>query len=217
MKKLIFILMATLAVACSSDPEYHGLTQKEKETFAQSIAGEYRGRYEIIYSDAQAQQTTGEEKLRRQTVNDITFSVSDLTRSTVVFNAFPISVLAHVVDDPELSQALSTLPDMGVTGNYEFNKGGEEGQVNWVSTLNPISLSLTYGGKQHDIVVQFWNPYTFVEFSKDQLKDGATFMQNAVLQLQVTAIYDGDRLLHDLSGWGKDERTLIAQFYFGQR
>lgn len=215
MKKLLFFLIAALAVACSKDPVYHGLTEKEKETYAQSIAGDYPGRYEIVYTDAQGQPSADDDKLRRKTVSDITLSVSDLTHHSIIFNDFPLSLLARVVDDPELSQALGTLPDMGLTGSYEFIRSEEHGLVDWNFDVNPIALSLNYGGKKHNITVQFRNPYTFVELSKGQLDGGTAFEQGAVVQVEVSAIYDGDRLLHDFNGWGSDDRMLLAQFYFG--
>ena len=212
MKRLLFILMAALTVACSSDPVFHGLTQKEKESFAQSIAGEYPGRYEIAYTDVQNPDTTGDDKLHHYTVSGATLSVSDLTMHTVIFNDFPVSLLAHVVDDPELSHALSTLPNMGLTGSYEFHQTADSDRLDWNYILNPISLSLTYGGQKHNILLQFDNTYySFVEFTKGQI----AFEQQAVLQLQLTAIYDGQRLLHDFNIWTSHDRLLIAQFYFG--
>lgn len=214
MKKLMLLLICALAVACSNDPVFHGLTQKEKETYAQSIAGVYPGRYEILYTDAQGQ-PADDDKLRRKTVSDVTISVSDLTNHSIIFNDFPLSLLAQVVDNAELSQALSTMPDMGLTGSYEFQNSARQSHVDWNFDVNPIALSLNYGGKKHNITVQFRNPYTFVELSKGQLDGGTAFEQGAVVQVEVSDIYDGDRLLHDFNGWGSDDRMLLAQFYFG--
>lgn len=209
MKRLLLILMTALTVACSSDPVYHGLTPKEKESYGQSIAGEYPGRYEIVYTGNDG------EKLRLKTVNDITLSVSDLAMHSIIFNDFPLSLLAQVVDDEELGQALTNVPDMGLTASYEFIKADEQGHVNWNFDVNPVSLSLTYGGKKHNIVLQFSNAYTFVEFSKGQLDAGTAFEQGTIVQLQLITIYDGNKPLYDFGGWGNDNRVLLAQFYFG--
>ena len=210
MKKLFFMMLtAVVLAACSSDPVFHGLTQQEKESYAQSIKGEYPGRYAIFYyTDAQ--------EMRRENVDDVTFSVSDLTAHTIIFNNFPLSLLARVVDDPELGQALSTLPNMGLTGSYEFKHESENGFVGWSFNMNPVALSLTYGGQQHNIVVHFHKSYDYFTLAKGQIESGTAFVQGMQLQLEVSAIYEGDRLVQQFAdGWTEGNAELLAVFLFG--
>ena len=214
MKKLLLgILAAIMVAACDNDPVYHGLTQQENETYAQQIKGEYPGRYTIIYTDPQAK--GGDTKLLRETVDSVSFSVSDLTMHTVIFNDFPLRLLAHVVDDPELSQALSTVPNMGLTGSYEFKRATDHGKVDWSFEMSPVSLSLTYGGQQHNIVVHLANSNTLVELATGQIESGTAFVQGLLLQLEISAIYDGDRLVQQFDDVWTDGPELMAVFHFG--
>jgi len=211
MKKLLMtVLAATMLTACDNSPVFHGLTQQEKENYAQSIMGEYPGRYSIVYTDAQTSQ------LNRENIDSVTFSVSSLATHTVIFNGFPLRVLARVVEDPELSQALSTLPDMGLTGSYEFKLESEDGKVGWYFDMNPVALSLTYDGQQHNIVLHFRNLYTSINLAKGQIDGGTAFEQGRQLSLGLTDIYEGDRLLQAFNDdWQEGSPELLAVFRFG--
>ncbi len=214
MKKLLFALMTMLAiVACDNAPVYHGLTQQEKESYGQCIKGEYPGRYTIIYTDTLTK--GGDTKLLRETVDSVTFSVSDLTAHTVIFNDFPLRLLARVVEDPELSQALSTVPNMGLTGSYEFKRATENGKVDWSFDMSPIALSLTYGGQQHNIVVHLANSYNYLSLAKGRIEGGTAFEQDLQLQLVVDAIYEGDRLVQQFDDGWQDGSEMMAVFHFG--
>ena len=211
MKKLLTLMLASaMLAACDHDPVFHGLTQQEKEDYAQSIMGEYPGRYSIVYTDAQTSQ------LNRENIDDVTFSVSNLTTHTVIFNNFPIRLLARVVEDAELSQALSTLPNMGLTGSYEFLQPFEHDMLGWNLDMNPIALSLNYGGEQHDIVLHFRSLYTSIYLVKGQIQGGTAFEQGRQLSLGLTDIYDGDRLLQAFNDdWQEGSPELLAVFRFG--
>lgn len=215
MKKLFGVaIIAGMLMACDNEPVFHGLTQQEKESYAQSIKGEYPGRYTIVYTD---RQTTGSDtKLLREIVDDVTFSVSDLTAHTIIFNNFPLSLLARVVDDPELGQALSTLSNMGLTGNYEFTRAVENGMVGWSFDINPVALSLTYGGQQHNIVLHFGAPSGFLTLAKGQIDGGTAFEQGRQLTLELNAIYEGDQLIQQFDdSWQEGNPKLMAVFRFG--
>ena len=211
MKKLLMtVLAATMLTACDNSPVFHGLTAQEKENYAQSIMGEYPGRYSIVYTDAQTSQ------LNRENIDSVTFSVSSLATHTVIFNGFPLRLLARVVEDPELSQALSTLPDMGLTGNYEFKQESEDGKVGWYFDMNPVALSLTYGGQQHNIVLHFRNLYTSINLAKGQIEGGTAFGQGRQLSLGLTDIYEDNRLLQSFNDdWQEGSPELLAVFRFG--
>ena len=207
-KLLIFVLALAMLTACDNDPVFHGLKQQEKEEYAQGIMGEYPGRYSIVYTDRQTSQQN------RENIDDVTFSVSSLTEHTVIFNGFPIRLLAHVVDDPELSQALSTQPDMGLTGSYAFVKETEDGQVGWTLEMHPVALSLTYGGQKHNIVLHFRNLY--ITLAKGQIQGSTAFEQDRQLSLGITDIYEGDRLLQSLNDvWQEERSVFLAVFRFG--
>ena len=209
MKKLLTLMLAAaMLAACDHDPVFHGLTQQEKEGYAQSIMGEYPGRYSIVYTDAQTSQ------LNRENIDDVTFSVSNLTEHTVIFNNFPIRLLARVTEDAELSQALSILPNMGLTGSYEFQQASENGVLGWYLNMNPIALSLNYGGEQHDIVLHFRSLYTSINLG--QIQGGTAFEQGRQLSLEPTDIYEGDRQLQSFNdAWQEGSPGLLAVFRFG--
>ena len=207
-------IIAGMLMACDNEPVFYGLTQREKESYAQNIKGEYPGHYTIAYTD---RQTSGSDtKLLRETVDDVTFSVSDLTAHAIIFNNFPLSLLARVVDDPELSLALSTLPNMGLTGNYEFTNAIENGMVGWSFDMNPVALSLTYSGQQHNIVLHFSAPSGFLTLAKGQIDGGTAFEQGRQLTLELNAIYEGDQLVQQFDdGWQEGNPKLMAVFRFG--
>ena len=207
------LLAATVLASCSNDPVYHGLTQQEKENYALGIEGEYPGRYTIVYTDKQA--AGNDTKLLRETVDSVSFSVSDLTMHTIIFNNFPLSLLARVVDDPELGQALSSVPNMGLTGSYKFKRATENGMVDWSFDMSPVALSLTYGGLQHNIVVHFRKSYDYFRLAKGQIESGTAFVQGLQMQLEVSAIYDGDRLVQQFDNVWQDGPELLAVFQFG--
>ena len=211
MKNLLFsVLAVAMLAACDRGPTFHGLTEQDKEDYAQGIMGEYPGRYSIIYTDRQTKQTN------REDIDDVTFSVSNLTAHTVIFNGFPLRLLARVVDDPELSQALSALPDMGLTGSYAFVKETEAGQVGWTLEMHPVALSLTYGGQQHNIVLHFSSLYTSITLAKGQIQGGTAFGQDRQLSLELTDIYEGDRLLLSFNDvWQEECPVFLAVFRFG--
>ena len=215
MKKLFIIVLALLAViACDHDPVYHGLTQQEKEAYAQGIKGEYPGRYTIVYTDSLT--TGGDTKLLHENVDSVSFSVSDLTAHTVIFNNFPLRLLARVVSDPDLGVALSSMPNMGLTGSYEFKRATEDGKVVWCFDMSPVALSLTYGGRQHNIVVHFRAPGNYLSLAKGQIEGGTAFEQGLQLQLEVSTIYEGDRLVQQFAdGWTEGGSELMAVFHFG--
>ena len=211
MKNLCLALLALLSLAaCDNDPVFHGLTQQEKEEYAQGIMGEYPGHYSIVYTDTQT------SELNRENIDDVTFSISGLTEHTVIFNGFPISLLARVTKDPELSQALSTLPDRGLTGSYAFVKESEAGQVGWTIDIHPAALSLTYGGQKHNIVLHFRSLYTSIYLVKGQIQGGTAFEQDQQLSLGLTGIYEGDRLLQAFNNvWQEGSPEFLAVFRFG--
>lgn len=212
MKKLLMTLLATMMLAaCDNDPVFHGLTQQEKEAYAQGIKGEYPGQYAILYTDVH--DPDGDGKMYRETFSDVSLSVSDLTMHTIIFNDFPLSLIARVVEDPELSQALSTLPNIGLTGNYEFKRAVEDGKVGWYFDLNPVALSLTYGGEQHNIVLHFSTPSGPVMLAKGQVESGTVFVQGLQLTIDLSGIYEGDQQLQ-LQQW-LDGPELIVIFRFG--
>ena len=214
MRKLFFVVMAIMAMTgCDNAPVFHGLTQQEKETCAQSIMGEYPGRYTIVYTD---KLTTGANTdLMRETIDSVTFSVSDMTTHSVVFNNFPLRLLARVVDNTELGNALSTLPGMGLTGNYEFKRAADDGKVEWYFDFNPVALSLTYGGKQHDIVLHFRNTNNYITFDKEQTESGTVFGEGRQLAFELDAIYEGDTPLQLFNDGWQEGPELMTVFHFG--
>lgn len=88
--------------------------------------------------------------------------------------------------------------------------------VGWSFDINPVALSLTYGGQQHNIVLHFGAPSGFLTLAKGQIDGGTAFEQGRQLTLELNAIYEGDQLVQQFDdGWQEGNPKLMAVFRFG--
>ena len=117
LKYLGFILLLfslfSLASCSNEDDVVKRLTNKQKETYAQNISGEYPGQYVIIYKNKDC--IEGKDEAGRpitvahsEAFGDVQVDVSDNKMLHVFFQDFPVSLISKVVDaDEGLSHALA--------------------------------------------------------------------------------------------------------------
>ena len=110
------ILMAALVmtlVACRSNETHRTrLTQTEMETYGKAIAGQYEGSYVILWANSSMpwHETEDGRKVRenvRETVEDVSITVTDNTLRSIAFHKFPIRMLSHIVEGDEAAARLA--------------------------------------------------------------------------------------------------------------
>ena len=114
MKRLFFgLLTALILTACSSNPEFYGMTPQQKEDYSKAIAGEYTGTYVILYNDG-----GGDEKSVK--IKNSQMTITDQTMHSVCFHDYPVSQLSGVVADSALAEALASAPNVDFQADYHF-------------------------------------------------------------------------------------------------
>ena len=187
LKYLGFILLLfslfSLASCSNEDDVVKRLTNKQKETYAQNISGEYPGQYVIIYKNKDC--IEGKDEAGRpitvahsEAFGDVQVDVSDNKMLHVFFQDFPVSLISKVVDaDEGLSHALAGASPQAIT--------------------NVMLLNLNYGDTDHHIRIEFNNNSQTYKFTENELKQPKAFGSLAEngIALQLEAIYDGSTLI----------------------
>ena len=184
LKYLGFILLLfslfSLASCSNEDDVVKRLTNKQKETYAQNISGEYPGQYVIIYKNKDC--IEGKDEAGRpitvahsEAFGDVQVDVSDNKMLHVFFQDFPVSLISKVVDaDEGLSHALAGASPQAI-----------------------MLLNLNYGDTDHHIRIEFNNNSQTYKFTENELKQPKAFGSLAEngIALQLEAIYDGSTLI----------------------
>jgi len=200
---LLFILFS-LASCSNEDDPVQRLTNKQKETYAQNISGEYPGEYIIIYKDKDCTDMTDEKgrhiitKAHEATFGDVQLDVSDNKMQYVFFQDFPVSLISKVVDaDEGLSHALAGASPQAITARYGFDYDTDYSHIKWAFIPNVMLLNLNYGDTDHHIRIEFNNNSQYYKFTEDELKQPKAFGSLAEngIALQLEAIYDGSTLI----------------------
>ncbi len=190
LKYLGFILLLfslfSLASCSNEDDVVKRLTNKQKETYAQNISGEYPGQYVIIYKNKDC--IEGKDEAGRpitvahsEAFGDVQVDVSDNKMLHVFFQDFPVSLISKVVDaDEGLSHALAGASPQAIT-----------------FIPNVMLLNLNYGDTDHHIRIEFNNNSQTYKFTENELKQPKAFGSLAEngIALQLEAIYDGSTLI----------------------
>ena len=194
LKYLGFILLLfslfSLASCSNEDDVVKRLTNKQKETYAQNISGEYPGQYVIIYKNKDC--IEGKDEAGRpitvahsEAFGDVQVDVSDNKMLHVFFQDFPVSLISKVVDaDEGLSHALAGASPQAIT-------------IIWAFIPNVMLLNLNYGDTDHHIRIEFNNNSQTYKFTENELKQPKAFGSLAEngIALQLEAIYDGSTLI----------------------
>ena len=207
LKYLGFILLLfslfSLASCSNEDDVVKRLTNKQKETYAQNISGEYPGQYVIIYKNKDC--IEGKDEAGRpitvahsEAFGDVQVDVSDNKMLHVFFQDFPVSLISKVVDaDEGLSHALAGASPQAITARYGFDYDTDFLHIIWAFIPNVMLLNLNYGDTDHHIRIEFNNnsqPYKFTENELKQPKAFGSLAENGIA-LQLEAIYDGSTLI----------------------
>ena len=193
LKYLGFILLLfslfSLASCSNEDDVVKRLTNKQKETYAQNISGEYPGQYVIIYKNKDC--IEGKDEAGRpitvahsEAFGDVQVDVSDNKMLHVFFQDFPVSLISKVVDaDEGLSHALAG--------------ASPQANIKWAFIPNVMLLNLNYGDTDHHIRIEFNNNSQTYKFTENELKQPKAFGSLAEngIALQLEAIYDGSTLI----------------------
>ena len=199
------VMLAILTLtSCNNDNDIEmRLTHKQKETFGKNITGEYTGRLIVTYTNKDSKVTTDEAGNRqieayRKIVDNAQLDVSGYKMHHVLWQDFPVSLLAKVVDaDTTLSQALANVAPVTVTASYDFGYDTDHSHIAWAFTPNAMPLTLNYGGKDHHILIEFNNNSQYYTFTQEELGQPEAFstIANQGINLQLQAIYDGSTLV----------------------
>ncbi len=219
------ILMAALVmtlVACRSNETHRTrLTQTEMETYGKAIAGQYEGSYVILWANSSMpwHETEDGRKVRenvRETVEDVSITVTDNTLRSIAFHKFPIRMLSHIVEgDEALQKALAEVPDMDLTARYGWALHTDEVSPIWGMYDMMTPLTLTYGGQEHTLILKFKNDVTQI-LDKAKLEGSMCFRQVRTLQLSFDELHvDGELVLKDDS-WEANGGDLLVVFRMKQ-
>ena len=203
LKYLGFILLLfslfSLASCSNEDDVVKRLTNKQKETYAQNISGEYPGQYVIIYKNKDC--IEGKDEAGRpitvahsEAFGDVQVDVSD----NKFFQDFPVSLISKVVDaDEGLSHALAGASPQAITARYGFDYDTDFLHIIWAFIPNVMLLNLNYGDTDHHIRIEFNNNSQTYKFTENELKQPKAFGSLAEngIALQLEAIYDGSTLI----------------------
>ena len=205
MKRLFFgLLTALILTACSSNPEFYGMTPQQKEDYSKAIAGEYTGTYVILYNDG-----GGDEKSVK--IKNSQMTITDQTMHSVCFHDYPVSQLSGVVADSALAEALSSAPNVDFLADYHFYDMQDNGDANWGFEPAAIPLTLHDGGTDHHLVLKL-NSRAYFLLSKASLDAGKPFANQSVFQFTVDGIYEGNTLLQAFDDWQDNSPEYLTYF-----
>ena len=207
-RKLFLFLLAVAALAgCSSDPVPHGMTTQQQATYSKAIAGVYTGTYTIVYNDG------GSDK--KVKIANAQMTITDETSHAVCFHDFPVSLLAKVVNDDALAEALQHAPNMDLVATYRFYDLQDNGDVNWGYVMAAVPLTLHYGGADHHLVLKLHSGAYF-GLTKARLDAGTPFPQQSIFQFEVVAIYESNTLVEDLDAVWQNNNMFLTLFQLGE-
>ena len=199
LKYLGFILLLfslfSLASCSNEDDVVKRLTNKQKETYAQNISGEYPGQYVIIYKNKDC--IEGKDEAGRPITVAHSEAFGDV-QVDVFFQDFPVSLISKVVDaDEGLSHALAGASPQAITARYGFDYDTDFLHIIWAFIPNVMLLNLNYGDTDHHIRIEFNNNSQTYKFTENELKQPKAFGSLAEngIALQLEAIYDGSTLI----------------------
>lgn len=208
-RKLFFALLAVVTLAaCSSDPEYHGMTTEQKEAYGSAIAGEYEGTYIIIYNG-----NGGDDEVVKVEKSQVT--ITGQAMHTVLFHNYPVSMLSKVVSDPALAEALASAPDVDFRADYRFYDLQDNGDVNWGFELTNIPLTLHYGGADHHLLLKLRSGVYF-NLTKANIDAGKPFADQRVFQFEVEGIYEGDTPVQEFDDFWTNNNMFLTYFQLGK-
>lgn len=215
---ILTIGLTMMLTACRSNETHRTkLTYTEMETYGKAIAGRYDGSYIILWANSSMPWHEAEDgrKVRdnvRETVENVSITLTDNTLRSIAFHKFPIRMLSHIVEgDEALQAALAEVPDLDLQTRYSWTlDAGTESPV-WGMEDMMTPLTLTYGGQEHTIILKFTNSIRLL-LDKTKQESNLGFSQTT-LQLSLEAIYVDGELRQKLDdSWEENTGSLLAIF-----
>lgn len=207
MRGMGLMIAALMVVACHNDNLPPRLSKAQKQEYGTKLAGTYGGEYNIIYT------LNKQDSLFGKKIKEATMSITDYDMQGIFFHDFPVSLLSHIVQDPDLSKALADVPNQDISARYDFKY-----YTDYVSTLMsfepvPVALTLDYGGATHHIIIRLgnnWRNYLFQPEHWTQQRPLLSAQWQLVFEFM--AIYDGDRLVQEFSYGNYDAYGMFVVF-----
>lgn len=212
---LLLAPLFMLATSCHHDNLPPRLTQQQITDYCKALSGEYEGAYHILYTDSTVKVHENEEgRMVKDDYDSViapaVISITDRDMRSVIFHRFPVSILSKVVDaDAALSQALSQAVPMDVPAKYNIKLDTDYTNVQWYIMPAVLPLTLTYGGAEHHLRIQLDNASMHHLFSPEELGQPLAFSGWRYLELDVKALYDGDRLVQKFDMWEGNGMMLV--------
>lgn len=212
---LLLAPLFMLATSCHHDNLPPRLTQQQITDYCKALSGEYEGAYHILYTDSTVKVHENEEgRMVKDDYDSViapaVISITDRDMRSVIFHRFPVSILSKVVDaDAALSQALSQAAPMDVPAKYNIKLDTDYTNVQWYIMPTVLPLTLTYGGMEHRLRIQLDNGSLHHLFSPEELAHPLAFSGWRYLELDVKALYDGDRLVQEFDMWEGNGMMLV--------
>lgn len=214
-------VLTTLTACRNNETHRTHLTQTEMDSYGKAIAGQYEGSYIILWSNSTMpwHETEDGRKTRenvRETVENVSITVTDNTLRSIAFHKFPIRLLSNIIEgDEALKEALAEVPDMDLTARYGWALYTDEVSPIWGMEDMMTPLTLTYGGQEHTIILKFKNDVTQI-LDKAKLEGSMCFSQVRTLQLSFDELHvDGELVLKDDS-WEANSGDLLVVFRMKQ-
>ena len=220
---VVLALGLTLTLTACRNNETHRtrLTNTEMDSYGKAIAGQYEGSYIILWSNSTMpwHETEDGRKTRenvRETVENVSITLTDNTLRSIAFHKFPIRLLSHIVEgDEALQTALAEVPDMDLTTHYGWTLHTDEVSPIWGMQKMMTPLTLTYGGQEHTIILKFKSDVRQI-LDKAKLEGSMCFSQVNTLQLSFDELHvDGKLVLADDS-WEANGGDLLVVFRMKQ-
>lgn len=212
---LLLAPLFMLATSCHHDNLPPRLTQQQITDYCKALSGEYEGAYHILYTDSTSKQWQDEAGHTVKGEYDsiiapAVISITDRDMRSVFFHRFPVSILSKVVDaDAALSEALSQTAPVDIQVTYNIRLDTDYTHVEWYTMPTVLPLTLTYGGTEHRLRIQLDNGSLHHLFSPEELAHPLAFSGWRYLELDVKALYDGDRLVQKFDMWEGNGMMLV--------
>ena len=212
------MLVVTLFIASCRNDEHKPtfLTREQQETYARNISGTYPAECCVFYVNQDSKRGFDEQGNPivyggKEVIEDVQFHVYNYNMQHIAFGGFPVSIISRVIDGNEgLKQALETY----TTPTYAFArynfKYSNEGEIIWYFQPNGLDLTLNYEGADHLIRI-ILNNSQYHAFNEEQLlqSTASSVFKNEYHTLDLTAIYDGDKLIQRFDRNGENEMFFI--------
>ena len=212
---LLLAPLFMLATSCHHDNLPPRLTQQQITDYCKALSGEYEGAYHILYTDSTSKQWQNEAGHTVKGEYDsiiapAVISITDRDMRSVFFHRFPVSILSKVVDaDAALSEALSQTAPVDIQVTYNIRLDTDYTHVEWYTMPTVLPLTLTYGGTEHRLRIQLDNGSLHHLFSPEELAHPLAFSGWRYLELDVNALYDGERLVQKFDMWEGNGMMLV--------